>query len=40
MRSATARTTGSAVVTGYSVRDFRTRVRPGTVAELIADAGN
>jgi putative ABC transport system ATP-binding protein len=34
-RSATARAVGPAVVTGYTVADFRSQVQPGSTAELL-----
>ncbi|HLM63350.1 MAG TPA: ATP-binding cassette domain-containing protein [Acidimicrobiales bacterium] len=38
-RSATARAAASSTVTGYTVRDFRDRVRPGTLADAVTDQG-
>ena len=38
-RSATARATTAATVTGYSVRDFRQRIGPQGMGDLLSHAG-
>ncbi|HEX9237072.1 MAG TPA: hypothetical protein VF972_12405 [Actinomycetota bacterium] len=39
-RAATARASQPTEMTGYTVRDFRERVHPGTVTQLLAHAGD
>jgi putative ABC transport system ATP-binding protein len=39
-RSATARAASPAVLTGYTIRDFRSRFQPGPVAEVLARAAD
>jgi putative ABC transport system ATP-binding protein len=38
-RSATARATALSTVTGYTVRDFRDRIRPGNLADAVTEQG-
>lgn len=39
-RSATARASKPTVLTGYSLRDFRAHVRPGSVADMLTHAAD
>jgi CRP-like cAMP-binding protein len=39
LRSATARATAPSTVTGYTVRDFRDRIRPGKPADAVTEQG-
>jgi putative ABC transport system ATP-binding protein len=38
-RSATARAAAASTVTGYTVRDFRDRIRPGSLADAVNEQG-
>lgn len=38
-RSATARAAAPSTVTGYTVRDFRDRVRPGSLGDAVTEQG-